>query len=265
MLKITGLVAILGCTAVAGCGSDSETPGAQQGTAGASQSGTAGSSAGSGSAQGGSLNAGGNGVTGDVDGSADDGGPFSLPDLDTACSGGPTGKQLLALIHLPYAGTFTPPKRAAEYPWNGPMTPSALTVGAEYKSGAILCTVDHYVCPGGGVPCRVQMPPTISVDLDVTFKTADGVLNEAFTATVHYASNISSVGFQADLPASKIVGTYPIVTGTKEQVKLVFSGQFEGAHYNGSISEVMDQKVSIPGGSWMETAVGGASDASTDH
>jgi len=204
--------------------------------------------------------------SGSGSGSVDNGGPFALPNLDATCDGGATGRQLLGFIHAPYTGTFTPPDtRSGMYPWNGPTTSSALTVGAEYRSGAILCTVDHYKCPGGGVPCRVQIPPTVSVDLDVTFKTADGVLNEAFTATARYVSNSTSVGLQADLPAAKIAGTYPIVTGTRDQVKLAFSGQFEGATYNGSISEVVDQKVSIPGGSWAETAVGGVSDASPDH
>ena len=150
--------------------------------------------------------------------SADDGGPFSLPDLDAKCGDGPTGRQLLAFIHLPYAGTYTPPdKRPAMFPWNGSIAPSALTVGAEYKSGAILCTIDHYVCPGGGEPWRVQFPPMISVDLDVTFKTADGLLNEALTATAQY-----SFDTHVDEPSrgsageARSLGTYPIVTGSRD-------------------------------------------------
>jgi len=250
------------CAALTGCGSDAAVAGDTKGMGGSAGVGTGSG----GSAQAGSLNTGGDHQSNlDAGATADDGGPFSLPDLDTACDGGPTGRQLLGFIHLPYAGTFTPPdKRAAMFPWNGPTLPSALTVGAEYKSGAILCTIDHYVCPGGGVPCRVKFPPTISVDLDVTFKTADGVLNEAFTATAQYSSSISSMHFQADLPATKIAGTYPVVTGTRDLVKLVFGGQFEGAKYSGGISEV-GQGTSIPGGSWIETAVGAGADASPDH
>jgi len=248
------------CAALAGCGSDAGDANGMGGAAG-------GGIGSGGSAQAGSVNTGGDhqGSSDAGVNSADDGGPFSLPDLDAACGGGPTGRQLLGFIHLPYAGTYSPPdKRAAMFPWNGSTAPSALTIGAEYKSGAILCTIDHYVCPGGGVPCRVQFPPTISVDLDVTFKTADGVLNEALTATAHYSSNITAMNFQADLPATKIAGTYPIVTGSRDQVKLVFSGQFEGAKYSGSISEV-GQGTSIPGGSWIETAVSAGADASPDH
>src|SRR6476660_5271804 len=124
MLKVASLVAILGSSLVAGCGSDAA--GAQQGAAGTTGSGTAGANGGSAGSgiTGGSGSTGGSGVTGGVDGSVDDGGPFSLPDLDTVCSAGPTGKQLLALIHLPYTGTYTPPaKRAANFAWTGPTVP----------------------------------------------------------------------------------------------------------------------------------------------
>jgi hypothetical protein len=251
--------------AALGCGGDDQTTGAQTGASGSSQSGTGGAtgSGGTSHTQGGSQNTAGTIATGALDGSADDGGPYLLPDLDTTCGGGPTGKQLLGFIHLPYTGTFSPPtKRASMYPWNGPTTPSALTVGAEYKGGAILCMIDHYVCPGGGVPCRVQQPPTVTVELNVTFKSANGVFDEALTAVARYEPGITNVSFQGELPATKIGGTYSIVTGTKEQVKLVFMGQFENSQYNGSISEV-GQGVSIPGGSWAETTAG--ADASSDH
>ena len=260
--RMTMIVGV--CTALAGCGSDADVADDAKGMGGAAGVGTGSG----GSAQGGSFNTAGNHqVTGgsDAGANAGDGGPFSLPDLDTKCGDGPTGRDLLAFIHLPYAGTFTPPnKRPAMFPWNGSTVPSALTVGVEYNSGAILCTIDDYVCPGGGVPCRVQFPPKISVDLEVTFKTADGLLNESLTATAQYSSNISSMNLRADLPATKIAGTYPIVTGSRDQVKLVFGGLFEGAKYSGAISEV-GQGTSIPGGSWIETAVGAGADASTDH
>jgi hypothetical protein len=261
MRRCAGVAAILWLGFAIGCGGD-DNANAASGASGSLQSGAGGASTGgSNNVQDGSSNSGGATITGD--GSADDGGPYVLPDLDTACGGGPTGKQLLGFIQLPYSGTFAPPtKRAAMYPWNGPTTSSALTVTAEYKGGVIVCTIDHYMCPGGGVPCRVMMPPTVTVDLNVTFKTADGVLDEALTATARYQPDITNVSFRGELPATKIGGTYPIVTGTKEQVKLVFLGQFEKTQYNGSISEE-GQGVSIPGGSWAETAIG--ADASSDH
>jgi hypothetical protein len=206
---------------------------------------------------------GGGGTTGGAGGESIDAGtdagsgPFALANIDTPCGGGPTGRQLLAFIHLPYDGTYTPPSvRAPEYPWNGPTAPSPLTVGAEFKTGTILCTIDHYVCPGGGVPCRLQMPPMVSVELDVTFKTADGVFDEAFTATASYSTNRTSVLVQAELPATQIRGSYPIIAGSRDQVKLVFSGLFEGNQYTGGISEVLVGQVSFSGGSWAETAVG---------
>jgi hypothetical protein len=264
MRKLVTLAATLWLGAALGCGGDDAASGAQSGASGSSQSGTGGGggSGGSISTQGGS-NSTGTGGSSASDSGADDGGPYVLADLDTACGGGPTGKQLLGFIHVPYTGTFSPPtKRASMYPWNGPTTPSALTAVAEYKGGTILCTIDHYMCPGGGVPCRVKLPPTITVDLNVTFKTADGVLDESLTATARYESDVTNVSFRGELPATKIGGSYPIVTGTKDQVKLVFIGQFENSQYNGSISEE-GQGVSIPGGSWAETSIGG--DASSDH
>jgi hypothetical protein len=122
------------------------------------------------------------------------------------------------------------------------------------------------MCPGGGVPCRAPIPPTVSLDLDVTFKTADGVFNEAFTATVQYVANATSVLFQATLPATKIAGSYPIALGTKDQVELVFTGVFEGAQFTGGVSEVEVGALSIGAGSWTEIVVGDAgSDASPDH
>ena len=90
------------------------------------------------------------------------------------------------------------------------------------------------------------------------------MLNEVFTGTAQRTSDLAAVTFQASLPASKIAGTYPIVTGNKDQVRLVFSGHFEGTQYTGSISEV-GQGVSIPAGSWTETTVGAGADASSDH
>jgi hypothetical protein len=103
----------------------------------------------------------------------------------------------------------------------------------------------------------------VSVGLDVTFKTADGVLDEAFTATASYSGDRTSVLVQADLPATRIGGTYPIVAGTRDQVKLVFTGLFEGTGYTGSISEVLEGQVSFSGGGWAETAVGNVTDGST--
>jgi hypothetical protein len=205
--------------------------------------------------------AGGVGVTGGAGGESIDagtdagGGPFALANIDTPCGGGPTGRQLLAFIHLPYDGTYTPPSvRAPEYPWNGPTAPSPLTVGAEFNGGTILCTIDHFVCPPGA-PCRAPIPPTISLQLDVTFKTADGVFDEALTATATYSTNRTSVLVQAELPATQIRGSYPVVAGSRDQVKLVFSGLFEGNQYTGGISEVLVGQVSFSGGSWAETAV----------
>jgi hypothetical protein len=103
----------------------------------------------------------------------------------------------------------------------------------------------------------------VSLNLDMTFKTADGVLNEAFTATASYSATGTSVFVHADLPATRIGGTYPVVAGTRDQVKLAFQGTFEGTRYTGGISEVLEGQVSFSGGGWVETAAGNVADGST--
>jgi hypothetical protein len=216
---------------------------------------------------GGDGGAGGPGITGgaggaggagsDIEGGTGaDGGPFTLPDIDAPCGGGPTARQLLAFVRLPYEGTYTPPSvRPAEYPWNGPTIPSPLTVGAELESGTIVCTLDHFVCPPGA-PCRAPIPPTITVQLHLTFKTADGVFDEVFPATATYVAGGTSVRVQAYLAATQLGGTYPVIAGTRDQVELAFAGLFEANRYTGGVSEVLPGQVSFSGGSWAETTVG---------
>jgi len=80
------------------------------------------------------------------------------------------------------------------------------------------------------------------------------VFDEAFTATASYSTARTSVLVQADLPATEIRGSYPVVAGSRDQVKLVFSGLFEANRYTGGISEVLVGQVSFSGGSWAETS-----------
>jgi hypothetical protein len=69
------------------------------------------------------------------------------------------------------------------------------------------------------------------------------------------------VNWNANLPATKIAGTYPIAGGTADKVHLYFNGRFNGAACDGGISE-MTSTLSFDGGQWKTAA--SMSDAAAD-
>jgi len=202
----------------------------------------------------------------DAGGDVPSGNPFTvsvLPSLDDKCGGGANGRQVLAAFRPPYAGAFMPPvDRKAPYAWTGSPNPSPLTVDVKYDGGTITCTIDNYVCPGGGVPCRLQQPPEVQVQVTLTLKTADGTLDESFMAPVRLTGG-SAANWSYDLPATKIRGSYPITVAPRAEAELAFIGQIDGATYRGSISEAITGRLTVPGGTWELHAAG--ADASADR
>jgi hypothetical protein len=215
------------------------------------------------------------GSTGDAavapDAGSADANPFPLATLDTPCGGptGPTGRQLLALIGSPYVGTYTPyTPRPSDYPSTAPTAPTAVTVDLTYAGKSPYCKLDDFVCCPG-CPCRAPLPPSVSIDLDVTFKTADGVLDESFTATAVYSGPATSgAGWSYSLPGTAIRGTFPVALGTPAQVNLNFDANFDAAQQRGTVSEwgptTGGGQRQFTAGSWMANGAGPSSDASTD-
>jgi len=202
---------------------------------------------------------------GDTQGDPDSG-PFTLSSLDDICDGAVSGKQLMALVHPFYGGTYTPPvSRPPMMAWTGSTKPSALSITAAHGTGAIVChPKEVFHCPPGA-PCAAPRQAYITVDLDLGFKTADGTLDEKLVVTAQFEQNNPSVSFTGDLPAAKIAGTYPIATGVPAETRLSVGGVFQNDGCTGSISE-MTTKVSFDGGQWTSKSVqpDAGSDASGD-
>jgi hypothetical protein len=205
------------------------------------------------------------------DAGSTDANPFPLATLDTPCGSptGPTGRQLLALIGSPYVGTYTPyTPRPSDYPSTAPTAPTAVTVDLTYTGKPPYCKLDDFVCCPG-CPCRAPLPPSVTIDLNVTFKTADGVLDESFTATAVYSGpGAGGAGWSYSLPGTAIRGTFPVALGTPAQVSLGFDATFDAAQQRGTVSErgptTGGGQREFTAGSWMANGAGRSSDASTD-
>jgi len=171
----------------------------------------------------------------------------TLASLDSPC-GSITPNQLIALVQSSYAATYTPGTTATGYTSKNPTTASALTVGAAYTNGALTCTPGACPCDPPG-PCgSCNAPPTLSVGLAVTFKTADGVFNEQFTAAARASSGEARVEWQGTVLAPDIKGTFVPTYDPNEQV--IFEGQFQGTSTTGIVDEVVPNKISAGGGQW---------------
>jgi hypothetical protein len=187
---------------------------------------------------------------------------LTLPDLDTPCYFGSTGRELLAQVGSTYASTFRPSGPPSGYfdggyVWSGSLTPTALALTFTYSGGPVKCSPpppqDCDPPPGAdsGFTCSPCGLGTgiVSLPLDVTFKTADGAFDEQFvaTATVYWPGG--QVEWQGSLPASQLHGTYPPIFSPNETV--IFYGQLAGPSYdNGSVDEMVWNKISGGGGSW---------------
>ncbi len=107
------------------------------------------------------------------------------------------------------------------------------------------------------------------MDLEVTFKTADGVFNETFTATASYpGSGVSGASWSFSLAGNAIRGTFPVSLGTPAQVSLSFDATFGAAQQRGSVSEwgpaTGGGQREFTAGGWLANGTGSGSDASTD-
>jgi hypothetical protein len=208
-------------------------------------------------------------VVTDAGTAGEDSGAYALASLDERCDGGPSGRDVLALVRSEYAGTFTshlscPP---AKPPWSsGP--PTSLTISPTYEGGAIRCVPKRTVSCPPGAPCAAPTPASVSVAMNVKLTTGDGAFREAVVATVTLVGGqpgASSVGWSADLPATKIVGSFRVSAGPPDTVRLRFSGDFSPTKGDGIVSELTSQ-ISCGGGTWSTSDVSadGGTDAAGD-
>lgn len=195
-------------------------------------------------------------------------GTYVLASLDDECGGkgGPTGRQVVDPVGPAYAGTYTPPSdRTPPAPaWKGPTAASPVAMSAAYAGGKITCRPKQVVdCPPGA-PCAAPQPASVSVEIAIALKTADGVFDEHFTGTATSPNGDGRVLWRADLPATKIGGTYPISAGTKDEVHLAFSGQLAGpGSQSGAVSE-LTTKISFSAGQWTSSPVDRIAEAGAD-
>jgi hypothetical protein len=179
---------------------------------------------------------------------------FALTSLDEPCEGGPTGRQLLTYVESRYVGIYNPP------PSHPDAGPSALTITASYDGGAIECLPAPPFNCCAGCPCRTPPPPSVTVDLEVGFRVADGTLDESLAATATFSPDVYEVPWTAKLPKAMIKGSYAFSTGSTD---LAFNGIFRNAMSNGTIAEESPSapgSSTLSGGTWTATAV----DAGTD-
>jgi hypothetical protein len=179
---------------------------------------------------------------------------FALTSLDEPCEGGPTGRQLLMYVEATYKGTYDPP------PSHPDAGPSALTITASYDGGAIECIPAPAFSCCAGCPCRTPPPPSVTVDLDVGFKIADGTLDESVTATATFSPDVYEVPWTAVVPKAAIKGSYPFAAGS---IDLAFNGIFRSAMSSGSLAEDSPPapgSSTLSGGTWTATAVDGGTD-----
>jgi hypothetical protein len=140
--------------------------------------------------------------------------PANDPTLDQPCgdAGTLTARNAIDGLLKVYTSTYTPSV--------GSGGPTALTIGVAYDQGAVTCTPG--TCSMGQDPAC--FPASLAIDLAMTFKTADGTFNEAFTATVNESRLGDGVGFTGAIPATQLEGTYKVTTGTPSQVTVMFEG-----------------------------------------
>jgi hypothetical protein len=179
---------------------------------------------------------------------------FALTSLDEACEGGPTGRQLLMYVGSAYKGTYAAP------PSHPDAGPSTLMITASYDGGAIECFPAPAFSCCAGCPCRTPPPPSVTVDLDVGFKIADGTLDESFAATATFSPDVYEVPWTATVPKATIKGSYAFSAGS---IDLLFNGIFRNSTSSGTIAEdgpPAPGSSTLSGGTWTATAVDGGTD-----
>jgi hypothetical protein len=174
--------------------------------------------------------------------------PTVLASLDTRCFDGGTGRDVLSLLKPSYASVFKPSDGVN--PIDAGVGPSALSISVKYAGGAITC--HPLVCgcqdPLPNIPscptyCLSPGAPWVSVDVAMTFRTADGSFDEQFTATAVFSNPAAPdspdnwTNWSATIPGTAVMGHYQFI-GTATQTTLAFQGEFRGTTATGQVTEM---------------------------
>ncbi len=138
------------------------------------------------------------------------------PDIDTPCpaDGGVTARQLFGQLRRSYAATYTPER--------GSTGATGLRIGVSVSDGGIACMLSTS-CAGEDAACG---PASLSIELDLTFKTVDGTFNETFPVSANRVITHPSVGWSGTIPGTALKGKYKFALGTAAQVTMGFHGNF---------------------------------------
>jgi hypothetical protein len=159
-------------------------------------------------------------------------GTAPLSDLDAKCLGGPTGRQLLALLLPTYTSTFHSALDEG--------TGSALALGVAYANGAVGCAPGQTLCPPGGHGCYTT-DPSVSLVVRSTFRTVDGAFRESLPGVVTWSpSSPDQIAWTATQPAASLAGTYTPTLSTRANVTMTFGAQLaRSGSTSGSVSELV--------------------------
>jgi hypothetical protein len=163
-----------------------------------------------------------------------------------------TGAGVLALLTGPHTATYRPQGVPQGYTWHGSLASTAIAIDAHYSTGMVTCSPLQCSCDPPG-PCGLDRcsGPFVSVEVDGTFMTADGVFNEHVDSTLTARAGDGALDLEGILPATELHGTYMISFGTPSQVSLYFLARFAGQEVlPGDVSEV-GPSISGGGGSIM--------------
>jgi hypothetical protein len=152
--------------------------------------------------------------------SGEDGGPTTLPTLDTPCpsAGGLTGQDILNAVRSEYMGIFTPASTSQDVP---------LTIQTTYTGAPAVCHPSN---------CDECPPGWVQLDVQIHFSTADGLFDETFTTPIELSAGSTELKWDAYVPAMDIKGTYkPTLTG--KTVNLSFGGDFMGPSTSGLVEQ----------------------------
>jgi hypothetical protein len=171
---------------------------------------------------------------------------YTLTDVDETCEGvaGLTATAVIRGVSSTYSTTFTKPSGAGS---------SGLTVGfAFHPNGAIRCTPSTpRACACDDHGCESDCgndPPNITVQMDVTFKTADGTFDEQFTAPVLFDGQNRT--WRGVVPGNSMKGTFAFTLGHKEREQVSFFGSVSTGATSGGVDEVDPQVASSAAGTF---------------
>ncbi len=154
----------------------------------------------------------------------DGGGGWALPDLDTPCATGVTGREVLARLRESYGATLSYPHPA---PDGGQLGPTALTITADFDGG-VSCAPGVCSC-GSNTSCQCG-DSSLSLGIVLGFRTADGQFDEHLPASASAAASCAAslvVTVQASVLASELGGTFQVPFGTPAEETLAFTATLD--------------------------------------